>query len=826
MGAAERHAARRAGCATNFFAAAPSQFRIFIDASCDLPADWRTHWAAPKQWGVTGNQHWATKYGAQGFIMISNSPFVTADWRQASASVVVLFARQFGGGPAIVQQQCLQRLRENSEAFRATNGSRHFFIFTDSRGPCCLDGKYKDVDFLRHHIIGPHGEPDPGGDGEEWFFRRGDGPRVRCFDARKDINIPTPNIHFPRTPFALPLPRIDAEPRSLLLFYAGWNYGVRMELVRMYERDPEVVVRRRVKRAEYAHYMRRSRYCPICGGFSQWTPRLAEALYHECVPVLLSPRMLPPWSSVLDWSLFSVRIEPTRANLLDLKAHLRRLDHAQLLQGVRAAKHALTYRLDGYRGDDMLPLLLFEMARVLKAAPIPPPAGVRAIANDVDPRRDYNAGLQDVRSQRKAHWVETHAAVAAGGAVWDCASMDGYMCECQQRRDRAVARRARRCFVSTACYDGPAGHRARRTANRSDARRLAALADAGEAARHVAQATGDQRQATRLADVARGGSVRSPAAAVCEASDIKTRKRQSTCRLPGVTAARAATAAPALLWSRESVRSRARFENEEPFNATRAFGRYWAQLPQTGSFSGSAAVRRHWAHPCDTPRCRSCAAVGASGTLLSHRHGALIDNHTVVLRANWLKIGGYEAHVGTRTTLNVLFALENMLDQFLRSQRKRPAGRRAIGLATPSSKRSLNSYLRYLGRLKANATHSLHRPKADDAPLYLLSDELWLHATAQLCAATRMGCEWYGRSSSMRPSSGFYAVLVALQICSTVSLFGLTSEPCAPFHYYGPAKKACTMAVPKENDEHVHWFEREHEIYRRWQREGRLRIYS
>lgn len=37
---------------------------------------------------------------------------------------------------------------------QATNGSRHFFIFTDSRGPCCLDGKYKDVGFLKHHIIG------------------------------------------------------------------------------------------------------------------------------------------------------------------------------------------------------------------------------------------------------------------------------------------------------------------------------------------------------------------------------------------------------------------------------------------------------------------------------------------------------------------------------------------------------------------------------------------------------------------------------------------------------------------------------------------------
>ena len=68
----------------------------------------------PRQWGLTGEKNWATKYGAAGFIprMLAQSPFETSNWREANASVVVLFARQFAGGPAIVQQQCLQRLRQ------------------------------------------------------------------------------------------------------------------------------------------------------------------------------------------------------------------------------------------------------------------------------------------------------------------------------------------------------------------------------------------------------------------------------------------------------------------------------------------------------------------------------------------------------------------------------------------------------------------------------------------------------------------------------------------------------------------------------------------
>ena len=186
-----------------------SRFRIFLDDACALPADWRSDWDAPTQWGSLGNSNWANKYAAAGFIphMIEQSPFVTTDWREADASVVVVFPRHFAGGPTILQQQCLQRLQSRSAAFRANNGSRHFFIFVDSRGPCCLDGKYKDVAFRSLHVIGPHGEPAA----QKPWFRLGGGPPLACFDAAKDVGIPTPNIHFPRTRFAKALPPVPRD---------------------------------------------------------------------------------------------------------------------------------------------------------------------------------------------------------------------------------------------------------------------------------------------------------------------------------------------------------------------------------------------------------------------------------------------------------------------------------------------------------------------------------------------------------------------------------------------------------------------------------------
>ena len=204
------------------------------------------------------------------------------------------------------------------------------------------------------------------------------------------------------------------------MFYAGWNYDVRMKLVRMYRRDSEVHVRKEVPPSEYVDRMLTAKFCPVCGGFSQWTPRLAEAIYYECVPVILSPHMLPPWSGLLDWSTFAVRLDPTAATLKGLKAHLASLDHASLFRNVRAAKHALTYQLDGYTGADLLPLLLYEMHK-RAAVSIPPPRAVRELSNSVEAARDYDAGVPNVPSQ-KAHAVNATSSLQFGREARRCST--------------------------------------------------------------------------------------------------------------------------------------------------------------------------------------------------------------------------------------------------------------------------------------------------------------------------------------------------------------------------------------------------------------------
>ena len=135
-------------------------------------------------------------------------------------------------------------------------------------------------------------------------------------------------------------------------------------------------------------------------------------------------------------------MQPTRDNLLNLKDHLKTLDHAALLRGVRAAKHALTYRLDGYTGDDMLPLLLYEMHKVA-SVPIAPYPGltVRQLSNDISTDKDYDAGLRDHQSQR-AHNVFASGAVSLASPsegweeTWECTTKDGYMCGCRKQKGK------------------------------------------------------------------------------------------------------------------------------------------------------------------------------------------------------------------------------------------------------------------------------------------------------------------------------------------------------------------------------------------------------
>uniref|UniRef100_A0A7S3AU11 Exostosin GT47 domain-containing protein n=1 Tax=Haptolina ericina TaxID=156174 RepID=A0A7S3AU11_9EUKA len=156
-------------------------------------------------------------------------------------------------------------------------------------------------------------------------------------------------------------------------------------------------------------------------------PRLAEALYYECVPILLSERMEEPFSQLLDWRLFSARM--TEAQIPSLKKIVLGLDHAKLLRGVKLAKAALEYHVGAYDGADMLPLLLHQMHARLALGPPVLPTNVQLLHSDVETDRDYDANVRNDKTQC-AHAVSTASVVLVDGVRWDCVSTDGYQAGC------------------------------------------------------------------------------------------------------------------------------------------------------------------------------------------------------------------------------------------------------------------------------------------------------------------------------------------------------------------------------------------------------------
>ncbi|KAL0326572.1 UNVERIFIED_CONTAM: putative glycosyltransferase [Sesamum angustifolium] len=86
--------------------------------------------------------------------------------------------------------------------------------------------------------------------------------------------------------------------RPILLKY----WGDKDEDMRIYGPLPNRVS----KVISYRGHMKSSKYCICPMGFEVNSPRIIEAIYYECVPVIIADNFVPPLDDVLNWSSFSV----------------------------------------------------------------------------------------------------------------------------------------------------------------------------------------------------------------------------------------------------------------------------------------------------------------------------------------------------------------------------------------------------------------------------------------------------------------------------------------------------------------------------------------
>ena len=56
----------------------------------------------------------------------------------------------------------------------------------------------------------------------------------------------------------------------------------------------------------YIQYKKSSKYCICPKGYELNSPRVVDAIFYECVPVIISDNFVPPFFEVLNWEAFSV----------------------------------------------------------------------------------------------------------------------------------------------------------------------------------------------------------------------------------------------------------------------------------------------------------------------------------------------------------------------------------------------------------------------------------------------------------------------------------------------------------------------------------------
>uniref|UniRef100_A0A803LBP9 Exostosin GT47 domain-containing protein n=1 Tax=Chenopodium quinoa TaxID=63459 RepID=A0A803LBP9_CHEQI len=132
------------------------------------------------------------------------------------------------------------------------------------------------------------------------------------FKFGKDVSLPETYVRKARNP----LRDIGGKPpskRKTLAFYAGNMHGyLRPLLLQSWGNniDPDMKIFGSMPRSKdnrnYINYMKTSKYCICPRGYEVNSPRVVEAIFYECVPVIISDNFIPPFFETLNWESFAV----------------------------------------------------------------------------------------------------------------------------------------------------------------------------------------------------------------------------------------------------------------------------------------------------------------------------------------------------------------------------------------------------------------------------------------------------------------------------------------------------------------------------------------
>ncbi|XP_058845947.1 alpha-N-acetylgalactosaminide alpha-2,6-sialyltransferase 1-like [Acipenser ruthenus] len=202
--------------------------------------------------------------------------------------------------------------------------------------------------------------------------------------------------------------------------------------------------------------------------------------------------------------------------------------------------------------------------------------------------------------------------------------------------------------------------------------------------------------------------------------------------------------------------------------------------------------------------CIRCAAVGNGGILNGSRKGAEIDSHDYIFRVNGAVIKGFEDDVGVRTSFYVHTA-QTMLSSLW--------GYQELGFTNVPMDKEIKYIMvtegmrdyQWLRALLLNTTVSRGpylkmRPRSYFGTDFTPEKYLVAHPDFNryiknrfLKSKTVEGIDW----AIYRPTTGAFALLLALHLCDVVDAYGYITEDYAkyPNHYYDKTKTKTVFYV-------------------------------
>ncbi|GAV86365.1 Exostosin domain-containing protein [Cephalotus follicularis] len=149
---------------------------------------------------------------------------------------------------------------------------------------------------------------------------------ARGFTIGKDTTLPVTYVRSVQDPSS----DLGGKPpteRPILAFFAGGMHGYLRPILLHYwgDKEPDMKIFGPMPRdiegkKIYRDYMKSSKYCICARGYEVHTPRVVEAIFYECVPVIISDNYVPPFFELLNWESFSVFVQekdvPNLRNIL------------------------------------------------------------------------------------------------------------------------------------------------------------------------------------------------------------------------------------------------------------------------------------------------------------------------------------------------------------------------------------------------------------------------------------------------------------------------------------------------------------------------------